>query len=132
MNLKMDMFNQMLKTFEASKIGSVSSAASSLPDTASQSCSALSLPDTAPKSCATSSLPDTSAPQSLADHASRHIHQPESAKVPPQRVRKENLDRMTPIQMQICRCLKMDLYSNCDSSCDNRNANTTTRRLHTS
>ena len=31
---KMDMFNQMLKTFEASKTGSGSSAASSRPDTA--------------------------------------------------------------------------------------------------
>ena len=34
---KMDMFNQMLKTFEASKNGSGSSAASSLPDAAPQS-----------------------------------------------------------------------------------------------
>ena len=70
--MKMDMFNQMLKTFEASKTGSGSSAASSLPDTA-------------PKSCATSSLPDTAAAQSW---ASRSIDQSESAKVPPRRVRK--------------------------------------------
>ena len=45
LQMKMDMFNQMLKTFEASKTGSGSSAASSLPDTAPQSGSASSLPD---------------------------------------------------------------------------------------
>ena len=55
---KMDMFNQMLKTFEASKSGSGSSAASSLPDAAPQSGSASSL-------------------------ASRSIDQSESAEVPP-------------------------------------------------
>ena len=40
---KMDMFNQMLKTFEASKNGSGSSAAASLPDAAPKSGSASSL-----------------------------------------------------------------------------------------
>ena len=57
------MFNQMLKTFEASKNGSGSSAASSLPDAAPQSGSASSL-------------------------ASRSIDQSESAEVPPSSARK--------------------------------------------